>query len=274
MKITVTGYKGEVGQRLINLGYEPLECDVTNEVVVSKAIAKSRPDIIVHLAGKSDVDFCEDKKNQEAVIQSNFRGSGIVFKQAYAYNAKVVYISSDHIFSGRWFGSYLENSKPNPKNYYGTLKLASEAMSKVYPNVHIVRTSTLFWGNRWIVQNPLLALVREEKVYAPNFILRSFMHIDHFVEQLNNYCLNINDNPPKVLHLSGSKTVSWYKFLVNYAKALKLDYTLIKPRYWEFSDDVIKAPRPHRAGLDTDLSRRLGYRQYSYIDGIKHAIQL
>ena len=58
-----------------------------------------------------------------------------MFKQAHNYNAKVVYISSDHVFSGRWFGRYLEDSKPNPKNYYGTLKLASEALAKVYPNV-------------------------------------------------------------------------------------------------------------------------------------------
>jgi dTDP-4-dehydrorhamnose reductase len=269
MIIGVTGYKGNIGSRLVNLGYIPLEFDVTKEYEMSAELKKKKPDVIIHLAEKSDVDFCEKLTNQELIIQTNFRGSGNVFKWANYYGIKVIYVSTDHLFSGKLFGSYLENSKPKPQNYYGQLKLAVEAMAKIYDNVKVVRTSTLFWGNRPCVQNPLLALSRETQIYLPVFMTRSFMHVDHFVEQLRDYCNCAFDTLPKTLNLSGSKTVSWYKFITAYAEHLKLDTSLINPRYWDIKDEIT-APRPHRAGLDTKLSKSLGFSQYDYLDGIRH----
>jgi len=270
--IFVTGYKGNIGSRLINLGYEPLECDITSETAVSRAISREKPIIIVHLAGITDVNFCQDDKNKEDVIQTNFRGSGNIFKHAAIYGAKVVYISSDHVFDGRWFGNYSEKSTMNPKNYYGVSKVYVEALSEAYDNVNIIRTSTLFWGNRPMVQNPMITIANGKEVNSPVFMLRSFMHIDHFVTQLQDYCLRI-DTMPKFLHLSGSKTVSWYKFIHAYATYNSLDTSNLKPRYWDIANGKV-APRPHRAGLNTSLSKKYGFDQFDYLDGIRYAIQL
>ena len=36
--IAVTGHKGKIGSELVKLGYEPLECDITNLDQVNDAI--------------------------------------------------------------------------------------------------------------------------------------------------------------------------------------------------------------------------------------------
>lgn len=264
MKIAITGYEGNVGKRLIAYGYDKLVCDVRNEGEVGRAIVSQKPDIIIHLAGKSDVDFCEKLENQEVGVQTHLRGSANVFKWANQVGVKVVSLSTDHVFSGVGLGKYLETSKPNPKNYYGLTKLASDAVAKTYDNVNIVRTSTLFWYSRYMIKNLVDTVEKGDTVHAPTFMWRSFLHINDFITQLVYYCDNI-ENMPKVLNLSGSETVSWYKFSIACAKAYSLDLDKIKPRYFE--PTVRFAPRPHRAGLSNKLAKSLGIPQFSHLDG-------
>jgi len=265
MRICVTGYRGNLGSRIVAQGFDPLDCNVTQEMDVQKAIKNARPDLIIHLAGKTDVNYCEDKKNMETVMLTNLRGSANVFKYAEFYGAKTLIVSSDHVFSGRTFGSYLEKSKPNPVNYYGLTKLAVEALTKVYPNVSIIRTSTLFWSERGMIKSQLEDVKSSKDIYAPLFIRRSFLHIDHFITQLHEYIFN--RDMPKVLNLSGSKNVSWFTFLRDYAKSSGLDDSKVLPKFFNSKEF---APRPYNGGLDTGLSKKLGITQYSYLDGIWH----
>jgi dTDP-4-dehydrorhamnose reductase len=96
---------------------------------------------------------------------------------------------------------------------------------------------------------------------------RSFMHIDHFVDQLMYYCRL--DIKPKVLHLSGSTTVSWHVFAKNIVNFYGLDVNKVHPRWTNHKN---LAPRPYRTGLSTSLSKSLGIPQYDYIDGIRHGL--
>ena len=267
MKIAVTGHNGNVGKRLIAYGYDKLVCDVRVEREVERAITSQKPDIIIHLAAKSDIDFCEKLENQEIVSQTHLRGSANVFKWANKVGAKVISVSTDHVFSGNGFGKYTETSKPNPKNYYGLTKLASDALAKAYDNVNIVRTSTLFWDSRPLVEDLIECIAKGNTAHVPSFMWRSYLHIDHFVTQLVYYCNNI-EKMPKILNLSGNETASWYKFAVACAKAYSLDDSKVKPKYFEKSDRLI-VPRPHRAGLSNKLAKSLGIPQYSYRDGFQ-----
>ena len=66
------------------------------------------------------------------------------------------------------------------------------------------------------------------------------------------------------LNISGNKTVSWYKFIKDYAKALDMDYNLVKPRFTQVPD----VPRPSRAGLNVGLARSLSICDYDYEDSL------
>lgn len=269
MKIVLTGSGGNIGSRLVkNYRFTPLDVDIRWPGLIAAEINKVKPDVIIHLAGKSNVNWCEKLENQETVQQINFRGSANVFEQAIKLNIPVVFVSSDHVFSGNGFGSYKEDAKPFPKNFYGMSKFAAESLSAVYPNVHIVRTSTNFWDDFPPVYNALADIWLGKDVHVPVYMWRSFLHIDHFCELLAAYCQSALDANPKVLNLSGSKVVSWYKFIRDLAHERGLDTDKVHPKYFE-DDNHNYAPRAFRAGLNVNLSKKLGYHQYSYLDGIK-----
>lgn len=262
-KIGVTGYAGQVGAELLKYSdVVPLICDVRNREEVDRAIKATKVDIVVHLASISDVDTCEKKENQALVDATNVRGTFYVAEAAEKYGCEMVLMSSAHIFDGRW-GNYKENSRPFPKNYYGFSKLAAESFREMFPFLRVVRTSYLFDYER--VFKHLYPLRANQPFEYPTFIERSFMYLPHFVEAFYYYLRNI-ESMPKVLHISGCKSASWYEFMIEMSNVYKLRTSLVHPRKKEIVEDV--APRPYRAGLNVNLSKKLGFAQYGYMEGL------
>lgn len=233
MKIVMTGGNGRVGRELQNWGIEPLLCDVTKPEQVYDSVSSAKADIIVHLAAISDVDFCENKENERKVIDTNLIGTNTVAEVAGDYGAKVVMLSSDHVFDGKWgwLRGYREDSTPNPVNFYGYSKLAAEALTEKFPDFKIIRTSYLFNRER---------LKGKELQSQPTFIHRSFMYLPHFASRLWQY-LESFDMMPTITHIAGSKSVSWYKFMSEFED--------VSPR--DVEPDYTFSPRPHYAGLKT-----------------------
>lgn len=278
MKIAVTGYKGRVGSLLLEQGCSPLVCDVTNYDEVEMAVRQAKPDLVVHLASISDVDYCE--QHLDEALKVNFGGTKIVAEATRKHQCGMVLLSSDHVFGGR-SGPYKEvkfvknflGLYDSPVNYYGETKLAAEALQQVNPHMKIVRTSYLFDENRlklanWITDLGFLGLDHTKGVEYPTFISRSFMYFPHFITSFVLY-LNRFYEMPNLLHISGIDIVSWYDFMLAVAGTFEVDKNLIHPRRKELNTSKAFAPRPHRGGLKVGLSRKLGLPQYSYIDGLK-----
>ena len=262
MRIFCTGYSGKIGRQLINnFGCLPLYSDITDYHALSLEIKSKKPDLVVHLAGISDVNYCEKKENQDEVIKVNMRGTVNVASVTHENACGMVLLSTDHIFNGK-HGPYKENypywaknifgQNEKPVNYYGLSKLAAEHAAGSYLHTKIVRTSYLFSWDR---------MRMDESIYYPNFMYRSFMHIDHFVDVLGKYLLRFYEMPT-VLNISGSDTVSWYQFAKEFWKGKK-----ILPRKHEIKGEF--APRPHKAGLNVELSAKLKLPQYSYKQGLE-----
>jgi len=262
-KIFVTGGNGYIGSKMVSAGCSNLTSDITDPVELDLELKKKQPEVVIHLAGKSDVDLCELCPRSAELV--NYKGSLNVFSMTEKNYIPCVFISSDHVFSGDLWGSYQEDNKDlKPKNYYGLLKMTAEAATTVFENVKVVRTSTLLNKTRPIISHYLQALTHDEETYPPFFIWRSFMHVNHFVKSLIHYANNIYAMP-KVLHISGSKNVSWWRLVKTYAEEYGLPEHLIHPRYMNI-DIPGTAKRPYRGGLSTLRSEKLGFKQYDYRD--------
>lgn len=263
-KFFVTGYKGHVGKALIEAGFSALECDVTDPSSVEQAIQKSAPDLVLHLASKSNVDFCEN--NQPEVFKVNIMGTFSVFVTLSQYKIPGVLLSTDQVWGGGWFkGEYKEDSKKTPPvNVYGMSKVAAESLANDFGG-KIIRTSFLFDSKREDMASKLLLLESGLDVEVPTFMKRSFLYLPDFIGMIQQYCRNY-DKMPDVLHLAGSKTVSWYTFMQEVAKAYGYKQSQIAPRR---KDNHSGAPRPHNAGLNTDLARSLRFGNRDYTSGIQ-----
>jgi dTDP-4-dehydrorhamnose reductase len=263
MKTYITGHRGYIGRELLKRGFLPLDCDVTNLLEVEKSIKYAKPDLVIHLAGKSDVDWCEDKRNQDEVIGVNAKGTHFVFKCLQDRRIPGVLLSTDQIWRGGWFEKHRETSKHTPAvNFYGMSKVVAEQTVMVMGG-NIIRTSYLFNAER--LKDKIRDLEIGVKQTYPTFITRSFLHLQDFCDLLEIYCEKFY-KMPKVLHLSGSKAVSWYRFMKDIEKQYGFKHNAVKPRFFEKKGS---APRPHYGGLNVDLSYSLSLGKQDYVSGIE-----
>lgn len=253
--IGVTGASGKVGRELIRRGCIPLECDITKSEEVFNSIQQSGVELVIHCAAITDVDYCEKKENEKEVIGVNVRGTYNVVNACQILGIKMVYISTDHVFDGkRWFGSYKETDRPNPINMYGFSKWGGEGICNVTDdNVKIVRTSFLIPNDGSFHDMPYISTNQD----VPTMIKRTFLHVNHFVDGLLYFVQNF-DRMPKLLHISGTKKMSWYKLIS------KITTRTVKPRNYYFSGRNF-TERPKNGGLNTSIARNLGVPLYSAI---------
>jgi dTDP-4-dehydrorhamnose reductase len=102
--------------------------------------------VIVHTAAFTDVEACEEKR--EEAFRINATGTGNVAKASGRAGSLLIYISTDYVFNGSKRSPYKEVDEPDPINYYGLTKLQGENRVRGLAARHlIVRTSWLFGPN-------------------------------------------------------------------------------------------------------------------------------
>ncbi len=117
--------------------------DITDVEKTINGIHKVGPDVVFHLAARTDVDGCED--DVAGATSVNFQGTWAVALGVEETSRKLVYISTDYVFDGRSERPYREADAANPLSVYGRTKLLGENAIKRSCRRHfIVRTSWLY----------------------------------------------------------------------------------------------------------------------------------
>lgn len=272
IRIGVIGHTSRLGKPLVQRGCIPLDINLLKKNSIEHVLAQEKPHMVVNLGAHSDPDWCEEHIDDTLAL--NVRAFHSLCEETNKRQIPVVALSTDHIYSGRTYfdwqfkkiihsGPYKEQyPRAVPVNVYGMSKLGMETVASWYDHVKVVRTSYCFDKER--LQDDIYRLETgyNQKSY-PTFFYRSFMHVEHFTQTFLRYLEKFLEMP-KTLHISGSLTTGWYDFM----KALSEMYGIgeIVPRKKEVSGN---APRPHKAGLRTELSQKLGLPQYDYYDGLK-----
>lgn len=160
MKILVTGASGQLGydvclelkRRGINcLGTNSSNMDITNGEVVKSVITAYHPDAVIHCAAYTAVERAEDEP--DLAFSVNEQGTRNIAEVCRKTSAKLLYISTDYVFSGEGTQPYEVDDATGPLNIYGKSKLAGEQAVKEILEAHfIVRTSWVFGlhGNNFV----------------------------------------------------------------------------------------------------------------------------
>ena len=155
MKIIVTGSNGQLGTDVIaqlkKNGIEAIpadlpETDITDSSSIENLIAETKADAVIHCAAFTNVDLAETEK--ETCRRVNSDGTLNVALACRKNDIKLVYISTDYVFSGEGNTPFETDCKTAPCNYYGETKLMGENTVKENCNKYfIVRISWVFGEN-------------------------------------------------------------------------------------------------------------------------------
>ena len=170
MKIIVTGAKGQLGSdvaaKLKKIGAEAIEADlpeidITDAAKVEKFIAESGADGVIHCAAYTNVDSAET--DRELCGKINIDGTRNLALSCEKHGIKLLYISTDYIFSGEGTEPFEVDSPKTPCNFYGKSKLDGENAALACSKSFVVRISWVFGENGKNFVKTMLRLSKERE---------------------------------------------------------------------------------------------------------------
>lgn len=143
-QILITGGAGKLGSALINIMDNALcgtrdNFDFTNASVINEFLDKhNEVHAIIHCGALVSPPKVNEKVDE--AIQTNIIGTAILSSICFQRNIKLIYISTDYVFSGDT-GNYSETDELLPQNKYAWSKLGGEAAVHMLDNFVIIRLS-------------------------------------------------------------------------------------------------------------------------------------
>lgn len=169
--ILLIGSSGQLGADLVT-ALAPLgavvACDrhaldlAQPEAIISK-VREIAPSIIVNAAAYTAVDRAESESVLAHAV--NATAPAVLATEAKRTGALLVHYSTDYVFEGEKTAAYVESDAPNPRNVYGSSKLAGERAILESGAEHLIfRTSWVYsaHGANFLRTMLRLATVRSE----------------------------------------------------------------------------------------------------------------
>ncbi len=289
-KILITGSNGLLGQTLIDVllyeedytiigfsrgnnrsgrnDFEYVTVNLTNEKELTKEVLKYKPDVIINTAAITQVDFCED--NKEECDKINVELVKNLVRMAEELNLHIIHISTDFIFDGNQ-GYYKETDKSSPLNYYGLSKLKAEKILinsavqytilrtiLVYGKVYdMSRSNVVLWIRKMLTEKKEIGIVDDQ------------YRMPTYVADLAKACqLVIEKNATGIFNVSSNELLSIYEIAQQIAETFELDTSLIK----NISSKTLnqRAKRPPKTGFDlTKTKKILGLKPNSFKEDLQ-----
>lgn len=241
------------------------------------------PNVVVHTAGLTSVERCE--LYPEEAYDVNVVGSRQVAELSRRFNARLIHISTDHLFNGEV--PLVDESTPaSPLNQYGRTKwLAEQVVLESIPEALVLRTNFFGWGPSYrasfsdFILNALTtgrAVTLFDDVYYTPVLIEKLVNIGHAL---------LEKHATGIFNVVGDERLSKYAFGLKLAQRIGSDAQLItcgsiaqrnelvnRPHDMSLSNKkLIKTLSCHVGCCDQMIDRLLQQESYDYF---KEVIQL
>jgi dTDP-4-dehydrorhamnose reductase len=221
---------------------------------LSPMMGEFRPDIVIHCASLTNIDYCEE--NKELADQVNVLGTKRIRDSLRGNETKLIYISTESVYACVK-GNASEGDPIDPPNYYGLTKYRGEQEALQYNNTLIARTTLFGWNicdkfslAEWVLD----ALLDKKQIGGFTDIDFSPIYTFELAKLLD---MAIAQDLKGVYNFGGSGFMTKYDFACLIAQRFKLDASLVKPV--SVNAHAFRARRGRNLSLSTNkLANALG----------------
>ncbi len=292
IRILITGSNGLLGQKLVevlepNAGFQLLatsrganrieqikdfdyrSVDITDQRQIEKVFADFQPDVVINTAAMTNVDACENDKEQCWAM--NVDAVQYLIDACIQYDVHLVHLSTDFVFDGE-NGPYRESDQPAPLSYYGQSKYEAEQriIKSKLTKCAIVRTIIVYGvGENLSRSNIVLWAKGALEGGQPLNIVDDQFRAPTLAEDLAIACLLIAEKQASgIYHISGKDQMSILELVQRVAKFFNLSTDNISPA--KSSDFKQAAKRPPVTGFVLKkANEELGYEPRSFEEGLE-----
>lgn len=212
-----------------------MKCDVLEKETVLRLIYLHKPDITIYAVGLTDLMLCQEFPKLADAL--NTAGIFNVAQASERYNSKLIYLSSNYVFSGEDL-VHKENDTPTPLNVYGKTKASTEFyVQKSCLNYIVFRCAPIF-GHGINKNDPTFveSLERKEflknKIECDNKIKTGFIDTETLAQVIHEAIQKGITN--KLLQVSSSDTMTHYEFAKTYFDKTGGNIGLLSSSEWPF----------------------------------------
>ena len=256
MKVLVTGVKGQLGYDVVRelekrghtaVGVDIDEMDITDAAAVERVLTETQPEAVIHCSAFTAVDRAEDET--ELCRRVNVEGTENIAKICKKLDCKMLYLSTDYIFSGDGERPWEPDDEASPLNAYGQSKYDGElALKKYVEKYFIVRISWVFGinGNNFI--KTMLRLGRENGAVK---VVDDQIGSPTYTYDLSRLLLDmIESDRYGAYHATNEGLCSWYEFAKEIFRAAGMNDVSVTPvKSGEFP---VKAKRPKNSRMSKE----------------------
>ncbi len=283
MKIFVTGASGLLGSKILEYGraehemigsylshkievsnVKTVKMDIRDETQAKTTINLYRPDVIIHAAALTNVDYCETH-HEEAYI-TNVLGTKNIAIASERIGCKLVYVSTAGIFDGK-NAPYDESAIPNPPNYYAKTKLEGEKIvSRISDNSIIVRTTVPYGWHSWKL-NFVTWIIKNLQQRKPVRIVTDQRNTPTYANDFAKAVLKLIElNQKGIFNVVGPTSISRYDFALKIAEIFELEKKYIVPISTSELGQIAK--RPTDDSLKINKILKLGIKMSTVDEGL------
>ncbi len=263
MKILVTGANGQLGydvckvlqERNIDyIGTTRKDLDFTDYEMTKAFIEKMKPDAIIHCGAYTSVDKAEDEESE--CYKVNIKGTENIANVCKQSDIKLMYISTDYVFSGTGDKAFEIDDETSPLGVYGLSKLQGEnKLKELLDSYCIVRISWVFGinGNNFV--KTMLRLGKEKSEI--NVVSDQIGSPTYTADLAYLLCDMILTDKYGTYHATNEGYCSWAEFA---EEIFKIAGYSTKVNHITTEDYPTKAKRPKNSKLSKDKLENDFYR--------------
>lgn len=286
MKVLVTGVAGQLGYDVVNelsgRGYEVVgsdlateyagtnadyilpkmtyvSMDITDGVAVDNILSELAPDAVIHCAAWTAVDLAEDEDKKEIVHRVNAVGTENIAKACKKLDAKMIYISTDYVFSGTGTEPWQPDCKDySPLNVYGQTKLDGElAVANNLDKFFIVRIAWVFGLNG---KNFIKTMLNVGQKYDTVRVVSDQIGTPTYTLDLSRLLVDMVETDKYGYYHATNEGgyISWYDFTCEIFKQAGLSTKVLPVTTEEYG--LSKAARPYNSRLDKSKLVEMGFK--------------